>query len=139
MLFSTVFWAVAQPLWSFPSEVVDDDVSLLGNLSEHSLPVWVLMAWVIVFGTIVPFALLVGSLRHLSATRVGIAAMFEPVGATIVAYLWLDEALSALQLLGGGLVLAGILLAQTAREDRSGLAGAPRQARIRRPALDERA
>jgi drug/metabolite transporter (DMT)-like permease len=117
LAFSSVFWAVVQPWWSFPAEIIDDDVSLLGNLSEYSLPVWLLTLWVIVLGTIVPFGLLVGSLRHLSATRVGIAAMFEPVAATIVAYLWLDEALSGLQALGGALVLAGILLAQTAREE----------------------
>jgi drug/metabolite transporter (DMT)-like permease len=117
LAFSSAFWAVVQPWWTFPAEIVDDDVSLLGNLSEHSLPVWLLILWVVVFGTMVPFGLLVGGLRHLSATRVGIAAMFEPVAATIVAFLWLDEALSGFQAVGGALVLAAILLAQTARED----------------------
>jgi drug/metabolite transporter (DMT)-like permease len=43
--------------------------------------------------------------------------MFEPVAATVVAYLWLEEALSGLQAVGGALVLAAILLAQTAREE----------------------
>jgi drug/metabolite transporter (DMT)-like permease len=124
LAFSSVFWAVVQPWWSFPTETFDDDVSLLGNLADYSLPVWLLTLWVIVLGTIVPFGLLVGSLRHLSATRVGIAAMFEPVAATVVAYLWLDEALSGLQALGGGLVLAGILLAQTAREEAGPAVGA---------------
>lgn len=137
MLFSSLFWAVVEPWWSFPAEVVDDDVSLLGNLAEHSLPVWLLMLSMLVLGTIVPFALLVGALRHLPATRVGIAAMFEPVAATIVAYLWLDEALSGLQLVGAALVLAGILLAQTAREVRTS-AGPARQVRIGTAALDER-
>jgi drug/metabolite transporter (DMT)-like permease len=139
MLFSTVFWSIVQPWWSFPTGIFRDDVSLLGNLAEYSLPVWLLTAWVVVFGTIVPFALLVGALRHLSATRVGIAAMFEPVAATIVAYLWLDEALSGLQLIGGGLVLTGILLAQTAREERLASADAALQVEVARPALDERA
>jgi drug/metabolite transporter (DMT)-like permease len=125
LAFSSVFWAVVQPWWSFPTEIFDDDVSLLGNLSEYSLPVWLLTFWVIVLGTIVPFGLLVASLRHLSATRVGIAAMFEPVAATVVAYLWLDEALSGLQALGGGLVLAGILLAQTSREDVGAVSAEP--------------
>jgi drug/metabolite transporter (DMT)-like permease len=122
MFFSSVFWAVVEPWWSFPTEVVDDDVSLLGNLAEYTLPVWLLVLSMLVLGTIVPFALLVGALRHLPATRVGIAAMFEPVAATIVAYLWLDEALSGLQLAGAVLVLAGILLAQTAREAEQGAA-----------------
>jgi drug/metabolite transporter (DMT)-like permease len=41
--------------------------------------------------------------------------MLEPVVATIVAWAWLGEALSAVQLAGAAVVLAGILLAQTAR------------------------
>jgi drug/metabolite transporter (DMT)-like permease len=41
--------------------------------------------------------------------------MLEPVVATIVAFAWLDEALGVTQLIGGGVVLAGIVLAQTAR------------------------
>jgi drug/metabolite transporter (DMT)-like permease len=139
MLFSTVFWAILEPWWSFPTAVVDDDVSLLGNLAEYSLPVWLLMLSMLVLGTIVPFALLVGALRHLPATRVGIAAMFEPVAATIVAYLWLDEALSGLQLAGAALVLTGILLAQTAREAAADSAGPARQVRVGTAALDERA
>jgi drug/metabolite transporter (DMT)-like permease len=139
MLFSTVFWSIVLPWWSFPTGIFRDEVSLLGNLAEYSVPVWLLIAWVVVLGTIVPFALLVGALRHLSATRVGIAAMFEPVAATIVAYLWLDEALSGLQLIGGALVLSGILLAQTAREERVASADAAPQVEIPRRALDERA
>ena len=114
-LFATLFWALVQPWWSFPFAVVADDVSLLGNLADSTLPAWALMAWMIVLGTIVPFWLVVGALRHIPATRVGIVAMLEPVVASIVAFAWLDEALGAAQLAGGAVVLAGILLAQTAR------------------------
>ena len=80
-----------------------------------SLPVWLLMTWMVVLGTIAPFGLVVAALRHVSATRAGIAAMLEPVAATIVAYAWLDESLTAMQLAGGVVVLAGIVVAQTAR------------------------
>ena len=73
------------------------------------------MAWMVVMGTIIPFFLLVSALRHLSATRVAIIAMVEPVVATIVAWVWLGESLGALQLTGAAIVLAAILLAQTAR------------------------
>jgi drug/metabolite transporter (DMT)-like permease len=114
-LFATLFWALVQPWWSFPFAIVGAEVSLLGNLSERALPGWTLMAWMIVLGTIVPFWLVVGALRHIAATRVGIVAMLEPVVAAIVAFAWLDESLAAAQLVGGGIVLAGILLAQTAR------------------------
>jgi len=66
-------------------------------------------------GSIAPFALIVGALRHISATRVGITAMLEPVVATIVAWVWLRESLSAVQLAGAAVVLAAIVLAQTAK------------------------
>jgi drug/metabolite transporter (DMT)-like permease len=113
--FATLFWTVAQPWWSFPAHTVATTISLHGRLASWRLPVWALVAWVIVLGSIVPFALIVAALRHVSATRVGIAAMLEPVVATITAWIWLRESLSPVQLAGAGVVLGGILLAQTAR------------------------
>lgn len=112
---AAIFWAILQPWWSFPVEIVDDQVHLDGALWSTTTPVWLLMLTVIVVGTIVPFLLLVGALRHISATRVALTAMFEPVAGALVAYAWLGEELSSVQLVGGAIVLAGILLAQTAR------------------------
>ena len=109
-LFASLFWAVVQPWWSFPTGVFDDAAA-----GAWDLPVWSLMTWMVVLGTIVPFGLLVSSLRFIPATRAAITAMIEPVAATVVAWLWLGEALVALQLAGGALVLVGIVLAQTAR------------------------
>ena len=79
------------------------------------LPVWALAGWMIVLGTIVPFFLLVSALRHLSASRVAIVAMLEPVAGALVAWAWLGESLDGVQLVGAGVVLAAIGLAQTAR------------------------
>ena len=64
---------------------------------------------------IIPFALSLGALHHLPATRVSIVAMVEVVLASIVAWVWLEETLSAAQLAGGAIVLTGIVLAQTSR------------------------
>jgi drug/metabolite transporter (DMT)-like permease len=112
---AAVLWAVVQPWWSFPFGVVDERVRLDGAVLATTMPVWLLMLTMIVVGTIVPFLLLVGALRHISATRVGVTAMFEPVAGALVAYAWLGESLSGLQLVGGAIVLSGIVLAQTAR------------------------
>jgi drug/metabolite transporter (DMT)-like permease len=114
-LLASLFWAVAQPLWTFPAERVDESVSLLGRLEDLSAPVWLLMAWMVVLGTMVPFALLAASLRHIPASRAAITAMFEPVAATVFAYLWLGESLTALQFAGALVILVAIVLAQTAR------------------------
>src|SRR3954452_5087538 len=113
-LFTSVFWAVVVPWWSFPAHALTDSTSLHGHLQSVSLPVWVLATWMIVLGTIVPFFLLVSALRHLTATRVGIVAMLEPVAGALVAWIWLAERLGGVQLVGAAVVLAAIVLAQTA-------------------------
>src|SRR5215210_335650 len=112
-LLASIFWAIVQPWSSFPAHQLDETVSLLGRLADLSLPVWLLMAWMVVLGTIVPFALLAAALRHVPASRAAITAMFEPVAATLFAFAWLAESLSAFQLFGGAVVLGAIALAQT--------------------------
>src|SRR5229473_638558 len=114
-LVATIFWSLLAPWWSFPGRRVDDHVSLLGNLASTHVPLWLLMLWMVVLGGIVPFALVVSALRHISATRAGITAMLEPVVAIIVAWAWLGESLQPVQLSGAALTLLGIGLAQTAR------------------------
>jgi drug/metabolite transporter (DMT)-like permease len=114
-LFAALFWALVQPLWRFPWDVLGNSVSLQGNLEDHTAPVWVLTAFIVLVGTMITFSLLTGSLRHITATRASIVATLEPVIATAIAWLWLEEAFGAAQLVGGAVVLAGIFLAQTAR------------------------
>jgi drug/metabolite transporter (DMT)-like permease len=113
--FAAILWAAINPLWDFPWHVLDDEVSLQGNLSEYSAPVWALVAFIVVIGTMVTFSLLVGALRHLSATKASIVSTLEPVVATVVAWAWLGETFGATQLVGGAVVIAGILVAQSAR------------------------
>jgi len=114
-LFATVFWSLLAPWWNFPGERVEDRVSLLGNLASSHLPIWALMAWMVVLGTIVPFALVVAALQRISATRAGITAMLEPVVAIVIAWAWLGESLDPVQLSGAAVTLAGVSLALSSR------------------------
>jgi drug/metabolite transporter (DMT)-like permease len=116
-VFAAAFWAVVQPWWSFPFDMLTRDASLLGRLEDFSVPVWLLALYVIVPGAAVPLSLLVSALRHMRPTHVVIVAMSELVLAGIVAYVWLGEKIGRLQIAGGLLVLTGIVLAQTARTD----------------------
>ena len=113
--FAALFWAVVQPWWSFPLGSVDGSAPLLGRLADVELPVSVLLGYVVVLGTVVPFVLLVTALHSIRATRVTVLAMLEPVLAALVAFAWLGEELTTLQALGCLLVLAGVGIAQTAR------------------------
>jgi drug/metabolite transporter (DMT)-like permease len=114
---AAVFWAVAAPWWQFDAGVLSRRVPV--SLGSLALPVWVLVAWIVVLGAVVPFWLSLAALRHLSPTAAGIVATVEPVLASIVAWLWVGQVLSAWQVAGGAVVLTGIVLAQTARANTS--------------------
>lgn len=50
------------------------------------------------------------ALGHLSAPRVALVILGEPVGASLLAWIFLDQSVSALSLAGGALVLAAVAL-----------------------------
>jgi drug/metabolite transporter (DMT)-like permease len=95
------------------------------SLGSAQLPLWALVLWIVVLGAIVPFWLSIAALRHLPPTTAGLVATVEPVFASIVAWLWLEQVLSGWQVAGGLVVLGGIALAQTARTAAARPAPAP--------------
>ena len=110
---AALLWAVVQPWWGFPFDALVTTVPL--ELGSADAPVWALCLWMVVLGTIIPFALSLGALHHLPATRVATVSMLEVLLAALVAWAWLGEALSAAQVVGGAVVLVGVVLAQTSR------------------------
>ena len=61
------------------------------------------------------FAVELVALRHLRATTVTMVAMLEPVGVAALGWVWFHESLGLVGTLGCLAVVAGIVLAQTAR------------------------
>lgn len=94
---------------------LNTSVSLLGALDGFSAPLWAVLAWIIVLGTVVPFGVELVALRHLRATMVTLVAMLEPVGVAALGWVWFAESMTPPAVAGGLVVVAGILLAQTAR------------------------
>ncbi len=113
--FASAFWAVFSRWWDLDVGLLTRHVSLTGSLEAVDAPVWLPLAYVVTLGSFAPFVLLFMALRHTSATAVGIAASSEVLFAFVVAYFWLGEGLSLLQVAGSALVFAGIVVAQTAR------------------------
>jgi len=122
---SALFWLIVQPLWSFPFGSLNQSIDLGGNLSGTTVSGWVLVGAVVVFGTVLPFAMLVSSLHALPAARVTLIATFEPVAAALFARLWLGQQLDTVQLLGGALVMAGIVAAELASVHKDAAPAAP--------------
>lgn len=113
--FASLFWVIAQPWWSFPwSEFTGVSDPALGTLIGDR-PLWFLSAWMIILGTVVPFWLVVASMRHLRASQASVVGLTEPLLAIIVAWIVLSESLTAVQLLGGVFILLGVVLAERSR------------------------
>ena len=113
--FATIVWLVVTPIWSFPFGVFTRDINLLGIFSQYTLPGWVLLLWIIVMGTIVPYISILHGLKQLSASTSSVIGMLEPVLAGAFAWWWLRETLVPIQLIGGFTVIAGIIAADRAR------------------------
>ncbi len=112
---AAIFWNLIQPVTNLWRTDLMSSRPLGGALDSLHAPLWVLLMWMVVLGTVAPFLAELSALRHLSATEVTMIGMVEPVGATVLGWLWFSEAMSFAQMGGVVLVLAGILLAQTAR------------------------
>ena len=64
--FGSLFWAIIAPWWIFPGHRVGRRTRRCSaHLAATTCPVWALMTWMVVLGTILPFFLLVSALRHL--------------------------------------------------------------------------
>ncbi len=84
----------------------------LATIPAHDLPYFVYVA---LLATALPFTLYAAALAALPGSVALLLAMLEPVLATGLAWAVLGEALSAVQLAGGGLILLAIALAARAR------------------------
>jgi drug/metabolite transporter (DMT)-like permease len=96
-LVASVAWLPIVPPW--------------GVLQEgFPLETWGVFLAIATVGTVLPFGLFISGLAHLPPAQASILAMLEPVVAAVAAFLILGESLLPLQLVGGGLVLAGVAL-----------------------------
>jgi drug/metabolite transporter (DMT)-like permease len=112
---ASITWLVSMPIWQFPFEVFTIDMDLKGVFAGSTLPGWVLILWIILMGTIVPYLFVIAGLRLLSASTSSVIGMLEPVLAGVFAWIWLQQSWNGIQLVGAAVVLVGIYIADRAR------------------------
>ncbi|MGH9425018.1 MAG: DMT family transporter [Terriglobia bacterium] len=97
-LFSALFWSAHPDSWQPLSQI-------------EPFKIWMLL-YVATFGTIFPYLLFMHAMKHLSASHTGIISTLEPVVAAVIAWIFLHEKLTGLQLSGGLCVLLAIVILQ---------------------------
>jgi drug/metabolite transporter (DMT)-like permease len=111
---AALFWLLVPP-WSLSAWSAYAGVSEPLAGVGPQLPLWTLTTWMVVMGTVIPFALAMKSLGYISAAQASIVGMTEPLIASIIAWIVLSEVLTPLQIAGGVIVLVGVYLAERSR------------------------
>jgi drug/metabolite transporter, DME family len=101
---ASLMWIVFQSFRGWPSELVDPE-----NIS--------LVLFVGIAGTLAPFILFLWGVQQVRAERAAIAATSEPILAAVIAWIWLAQALTPLQVFGGLLSIAGVVALQIRRRE----------------------
>ncbi|MBW8092293.1 EamA family transporter [Streptomyces hygroscopicus] len=83
------------------------------DLAGARVPALLLLAWIVLVATVVAYLTGVLAVRRLSPQVAGVVACLEAVIATVLAWVLLAEHLGVAQVVGGVVVLAGALIAQT--------------------------
>lgn len=101
---AAVMWTVFQANRGWPAELFTSE-----NVGA--------VIFVGIAGTFMPFILFLWGVQQVRAERAAIAATSEPILAGVIAWLWLGQALTPLQLVGGGLILGGVVALQIRRRE----------------------
>lgn len=103
LFFAALFWNLAYP-------------PLQAFLHPYSAVEWLWIVYIGIFGTLIPFGLYYEGINLIRSTRASITATLEPILAGLFSYLFLGESLGGLQLAGGLLVIASVVMLQLRQE-----------------------
>jgi drug/metabolite transporter (DMT)-like permease len=101
-LVAAAFWLVYQVPRGFPEALVAPE-----NIGR--------VLFIGIGGTLVPFLLFIWGVGKVKSEKAAIAATIEPPLAGLIAWLWLGEKLSPMQVGGGALILAAVAALQLER------------------------
>lgn len=117
-LWATAFWLFASGWWAFDFSLLRMPADLGGRLAGWELPLWMLVVYTFSAGALLPNLLSYRALQQMTATGGGIIASTEVLWSFGISWAWLDQSLTALQVVGIVVVLVGVLLAQSATAPR---------------------
>ncbi len=109
-----LFWIVLSPIWQLPFGNASTAIDL-GPRIGATLPLWVLALYVVVCGTALPYALLVAGSPRIGAGASSVTGMVEPVAASVLAWVLLDQVLEPIQMVGIVIGLFGVTVAEVWR------------------------
>jgi len=103
MFFAALLWNILhRPLEAF--------------FHSYNIAQWGWIMYIGIMGTLLPFGLYLEGVNLIRSTRASITATLEPITAGVISFIFLNEILEPLQMIGGMLVIASIIILQIKQE-----------------------
>ena len=115
MIAAASVWIVANPPWTIPWDSISGSAAL-GTSASVTVPVVLVVAWVTIVGTALPYVTLIAGTTRLGAGPASVTTMIEPVVAAVLAWIVLGQKLAPLQIVGIAAALGGILVVELTRQ-----------------------
>jgi drug/metabolite transporter (DMT)-like permease len=103
ILFAAVIWNIAHP----PLEAFRH---------AYSPVEWFWIFYIAICGTVLPFGLYLEGVNLIRSAKASVTGTLEPISAGVISYIFLNEIMEPLQLAGGVLVIAAVVLLQIKQE-----------------------
>jgi drug/metabolite transporter (DMT)-like permease len=110
MVIGAVVTAVLAPPWSLPGDILASDA----DFGAWRVPVWALLVTCAVVSTAMAYVLSISSMRFLPSNVVSVIALCEPIVALVLAWLFVGQALTPVQIVGAVVLLTGATVVQLA-------------------------
>ena len=86
--------------------IATSDVSLLMQQSQQ---VWTLAGWMAMVSTVLPVVMMAEGMRRVGSSNAAMMSSIGPIATIFMGYQFLDEPITAIQLIGASLVMTGVL------------------------------
>ena len=101
-----IILAFVLPVWTFPFSALSQSARFAG----HDTPVWILLSVVVLVGTVLAYLLGMSALAYLPSPSATVIATLEILVGAVVAWGVLGEHMTAAEIAGGLIILAGVVV-----------------------------
>jgi drug/metabolite transporter (DMT)-like permease len=113
MIFAAVVWLLVPVVHDLPGALLRSDVPF--GTTGAEVPLLLLIGYVVIGGTILPYACLVGGVARIGPVAAGVTGMVEPIVAITLGWVLLGQSLTFVQGCGIAIVLTCVVASERAR------------------------
>jgi drug/metabolite transporter (DMT)-like permease len=114
LLVASLIWIPIAPLWQLPFDRLGETAAIAGRFPLE-VPLWAVLAWILLLGSTIPFVFELAGAARIGAGASSMVSFVEPIAGSILAWVVLAQALTAVQVAGLVGTIAAVAVVEHAR------------------------